>query len=210
MQVDYSVELGRDDESLKVPWSAPKGTPRYYDLKRQPDLLIYVEEASRYPELSEFLSALNSSKTGFETAKCDVWSTGELSEEEKIFGSALKFGSYVDLLFTSEDKRASFQAHEEVAQSLKSLLEKVPEMSASTELIIRRAYFHRKDKMRKRAGKRERTRSKPSLESAAPESGYYITLYIFGYGDEEPEARQRWAIALKLVENALRQISARG
>jgi hypothetical protein len=38
--------------------------------------------------------------------------------------------------------------------------------------------------------------------------GFYITCYLFGYGDDEPQARQRWAIGLKLVENAIRQISS--
>jgi hypothetical protein len=35
-----------------------------------------------------------------------------------------------------------------------------------------------------------------------------VTFYLYGYGDEEAEARQRWAIALKVVENALLQLSA--
>ena len=35
--------------------------------------------------------------------------------------------------------------------------------------------------------------------------GALITLYLFGYGDDEAQARQRWAIALKLAENAIRQ-----
>jgi len=38
--------------------------------------------------------------------------------------------------------------------------------------------------------------------------GFYITFYLFGYDDDEAQARQRWAIALKLVENAIRQTSA--
>ena len=37
--------------------------------------------------------------------------------------------------------------------------------------------------------------------------GFYITFYLFGYGDDEAQARQRWSIALKLLENVIRQIS---
>jgi hypothetical protein len=40
------------------------------------------------------------------------------------------------------------------------------------------------------------------------EDGYYFTMYVFGYGDEEVEARLRWGIALKLLENAILQLSA--
>jgi hypothetical protein len=38
--------------------------------------------------------------------------------------------------------------------------------------------------------------------------GFYITFYLFGYGDDEAEARQRWGIGLNLVENAIRQVAA--
>ena len=36
MQADFAVELGRDDETLEVPWAAPDGRLRYHDLKRDP------------------------------------------------------------------------------------------------------------------------------------------------------------------------------
>jgi hypothetical protein len=65
----------------------------------------------------------------------------------------------------------------------------VPEIPAAAELIIRRCFYHGEDSIR---------------------TGFYVTLYLFGYGDDEPQAEQRWAIALKLVENALRQVQLTG
>ncbi len=185
MEADFAVELGPEDETLELPWAAEDGGPRYYDLKRQPDLLLNIEEASREQELGEFLAAMNAPASILETAKCDAWSSTEMNPEEEIFGAAFKFGSYIDLLFTQESSRSSFAEHEQFARRVVQLLKRVPEIPAAAELLIRRCFYHVEDEV---------------------QEGFYITFYVFGYGDEEPQARQRWAIALKLVENAIRQV----
>jgi hypothetical protein len=187
VQADFAVELGADDETLDLPWAAADGGPRYYNLKRQPELLIEVEEARRVPELGEFLAAINSSAGILETAKCDAWSSTELNPEEEIFGAACKFCCYVDFLFAREALRFSFAENEQLARRITQLLKRVPEIPAAAELMIRRCFCHLAGEIR---------------------DGFYVTFYLFGYGDDELQARQRWAIALKLVENAIRQISA--
>jgi len=184
MEADLAVELGPDDETLEMPWAGGGGGPRYYDLKRHPELLPEIEEARRACELGEFLKVINSAESTLETAKCDVWSSAEIGPEEEIFGAALKFGSYVDLLFSEEHARFSFLEHEQFARRLAQLLKKAPEMAASAEFLVRRCNYHVGEEVR---------------------DGFYITFYLFGYGDDEALARQRWAIALKLVENAIRQ-----
>jgi hypothetical protein len=88
VEADFAVELGADDETLELPWAAENGGPRYYDLKRQPELLLQVEEARRSPELGEFLAVMNSPGGILETAKCDTWSSTEINPEEEIFGAA--------------------------------------------------------------------------------------------------------------------------
>jgi hypothetical protein len=185
VEADFAVELAADDETLEFPWAAADGGPRYYDLKRQPELLLNVEEARRLPELGEFLSAMNSPSGALETAKCDTWSSTEINPEEEIFGAAHKFCSYVDVLFSQEAERCSFAEHERFAKRITQLLKRVPEIPAAAELMIRRCFYHAGEEIRE---------------------GFYITFYLFGYGDDEPQARQRWAIALKLVENAIRQV----
>jgi hypothetical protein len=108
-----------------------------------------------------------------------------MNPEEVIFGAAHKFGSYVDLLFSDEQKRCSFPEHENLAKRLNQLLRRVPEIAAAAEFLIRRCYYH---------GKENR-------------DGFYLTFYLFGYGDDEIQSRQQWAIGLKLVQNAIRQLS---
>jgi hypothetical protein len=182
----FAVELGVDDETLELPWASEHG-PRYYDLKHQPERLLDVEEAQRVQELGEFLAAINSPAGILETAKCDAWSSMEMNPEDEIFGAAYKFCCYVDLLFSQENFRFSFAEHEQLAQRTTQLLKRVPEIPAAAELIVRRCFYHLTERDR---------------------NGFYVTLYLFGYGDDELQARQRWAIAVKLAENAIGQISA--
>jgi hypothetical protein len=182
VEADFAVELGADDETLELPWAAADGGPRYYDLKRQPELLLNIEEASRVPELGDFLAVMNSPASILETAKCDTWSSTEINPEEEIFGAAYKFCSYVDVLFSRETARCAFAEHEQFAKRITRLLKPTPEISGAAEFQIRRCFYHVGDEIHE---------------------GFYLTLYLFGYGDDESQARQRWAMALKLVENAI-------
>ncbi len=188
VDADFAVELGTDDETLEFPWQAPGG-PRYCDLKRQPELLGKIEEARREPAMADFLTAVNSPLCALETAKCDTWFSDELNPEEDVFQACCKFGSYVDLIFSDKTQRFAFPEHERFAQEIVRMLKRAPEMPAAAEFLIRRCYFH---------------------EGEGVHEGFYFTLYLFGYGDSEEEARQRWSIGLTLAGHAIRQWSARG
>jgi hypothetical protein len=188
VEVDFAVELGRDDETLEIPWAAPDGGPRYYNLKREPQTLKHIQEAVRIAELRHFLIAVNSPTSVLESAKCDAWGTTEISPSEEIFGVPWKFGSYVDVLFTDRSARFSFEAHESLVKRLIALLKRVPEIPAAAEFLVRRCYYHEGESVRE---------------------GFYVTCYLFGFGQDESKARQQWAIALKLVSNAFTQLSSR-
>jgi hypothetical protein len=193
MQADFAVELGAEDETLEMPWAAEDGGLRYYDLKRHPECLSKVEEAGRVPELGEFLLKINSPLSPVETAKCDFWSSTEINPDEEIFGATHKFGSYVDLFFSDEAKRFSFSEHEQLAKRLLQLLRRAPEMPAAAEFLIRRCYYHDPEEV-------------PGEEQIR--DGFYFTFYLFGYGNDEVRSRQQWVIALKLIQSAIRQLSA--
>jgi hypothetical protein len=186
VQADYAVELGKDDETLDMPWASGADGPKYYDLKRCPELLREVGEAQQFRELGEFLAAANSAASGVETAKCDAWASTEVNPEEEIFDAAHKFSSYVDILFLDEGARFSFPEHELWTKRLTALLKKTPEIPAAAEFLIRRCHYHVAEGIRE---------------------GFYITFYLFGYGEDEPQSRQRWVIGLKLVENAMQQMA---
>lgn len=189
MDADFSIELGRDDPVLDFPWTDPSGKLSYFDLKRQPELIAKLEEVQRFPDLAEFLRSINSARSAFESAKCDAWTTNELSAEEDIFDASHKFASYVDLVCSSPALRRAFDFHEGFAKKLSDLLRRAPEMSASAEVCVRRCFF---------------------AENDETSEGFYFTLYINGFGEDEEIAHKNWAIGLKLAGNAIVQLSAAG
>jgi len=186
MLAEWSVELGADDPRLEIPWISEDKQLRFLDLKHQPELLLEVREACLYPELAEFLSWASSAESRIETAKCDAWSSRQIDVEEEIFGEPCKFGSYVDLLFSDSSATTRFADHESFVQALSRLLRHAPDLSSAAELIVRRCIDHREN---------------------APTNAdcFYITFYLHGYGEDEPKARQCWAIALKMVQHAMIQ-----
>lgn len=187
MQADYSVELGREDPALEVPWQSEDGANRYYDLKNHPEALGQISEVSLFPELKTFLGRVNAAGFPLQTAKCDAWPSREISPEEEIFGPR-KFVSYVDLIFAAGEPRLSFDEHETLAKSLCALLGRAPEMSASVELVIRRCYY------------------RCDGNSGEPLDGFSITAYVSGFGEDDAAARRRWSIALTLLQHALVQV----
>ena len=186
MLAEWTVELGADDPRLEIPWSAEDGSSRYLDLNRQAELLLEIPEACTYSELAEFLNWANSPESGFETAKCDAWTSLEISTEDEVFGEPCKFGSYMDLLFVDKARRKLFEENERFVQALAKLLRRAPEMASSAEFTIRRCLDRR----------------------AGTEECFYITFYLNGYGEDEQQAHSRWAIALRMVQNAILQHSA--
>jgi hypothetical protein len=192
MDADFSVELGAGDPVLEMPWSDPDGRLQYQNLRRQPEALALITEATDYRELAEFLEAVNSQASILESAKCDVWTEDELSEAENFYEAEIKFTSYVDLLFCDEPWRFDFSMHESFADRAVEALQDAPELSAAAEFVIRRCYY-------KVDGNDAEDVSK---------AGFYFTLYLSGYGNDEDEARKQWAAALTAVRGALLLTSA--
>jgi hypothetical protein len=186
MLAELTVELGADDPTLAVPWHDPGSHRKYVDLRQTPDALGEIEE-TRFPEMRELLLALNTTPSPLQTAKSDVWFSDKMSEEEAVFGASCKFASYVDAFFYVPAPRSSFPMHEALGKRLMELLRRAPELQASFETIIRAAHFEDGRDIRE---------------------GFYFTMYVQGYGDDQQEARQAWGIALKLVKNAILQISS--
>lgn len=187
MDADFSVELGPDDPVLDFPWKDDSGRLAYFDLKRQPGLIAQIEEAKKFPELGEFLRRVNGTRSMLESAKCDAWETTEMSAEEGVFACSHKCASYVDLVFSNTDDRWSFPRHEQFVKRLVTLLRRAPEIGAAVEVCVRRCFF----------GESEETRE-----------GFYFTVYVNGYGNDEPDGLKNWAIGLDLVGSAILQLSA--
>jgi len=188
MDADFSIELGREDPVLDFPWKDPAGKLAYVDSKRYPELIAQIEEAQTFLELQEFLRTLNSARSMVETAKCDAWATAELTAEEEIHDASYKFASYVDVVSSNTEMRVSLAAHEHFARRLVELLRRAPEIPSAAEACVRRCY----------------------LVDEGVREGFYCTLYVSGYGNDEVTARRNWGVGLKLMGNAIMQLSGAG
>jgi hypothetical protein len=186
VQADFSIECGTDDECLEIPWASEDGALRYVDLKQNPARIADLDEARHFPDLADFLRITNSPSSAFQTAKCDAGFTQELTVEDEPFGTSGKFGSYVDVLLASPVARLSLEQNEACVRSLVRFLQRAPEMPASAEFLVRRCFF---------------------ADDQTDRDGFYVTCYVFGYSDDEEEARKHWGIALRLLGSALVQIS---
>jgi len=181
MDADWSVELGHEDPTLEFPWSAPDGAHRYVDLRRSPQAIREIPEAIRYTELGECLLALNSPSSRWQTVKCDVWLDHELGEATQIYDAALKFCSYVDLVARDKGTRFSFESHERFVKSAALQVSDDDGRPITCEFIVRRCWYH------------------PDTLSGDSTPGFYVTCYLFGYGNDEKQAHARWAEGLRRV-----------
>jgi hypothetical protein len=180
------VDIGPESPALEVPWRSEDGSVRFFDLKKQPELLLEIPETFEYFEIADFLSHVNA-KSEMATAKCDLWLSSEMDVEDEEWGEPMKRASYVDLFFDREMERMDFGAHERLADLIVTKFGRLPEMPAKLEIVIRHCHFHRNG------------------EAGVSDTGYSFTMYVTGYGDEERKAHVHWAIALQLLRYALIQ-----
>ena len=75
-------------------------------------------------------------------------------------------------------------------------------LPVACEFIVRRCWYHTQaDPMRT-----EDDAEAPAEEHTIP--GFYVTFYLFGYGDDESQARARWAAGLRRVTAVLTRLAA--
>lgn len=180
MEADWSVEMGHDDAALEFPWASGDPAIRYYDLKKHPELLSALPEPAKHPALREFLAAINSAESPFQTAKCDVW-------REEVEGSEAEcFASYVDVLFADHGRQLSFVDHESLVKTVCKKLAKANSPESVAELIVRRCYYH--------------FDGCSADESVA---GCCVTCYVRAFGDGPEPAYANWEVALGAIGRAL-------
>ena len=187
MDADWSVELGSDDPALEFPWGSPDGTQRYVDLPGHPERLTEIPEAVQFPELGEFLLAVNAASSPWLTVKCDAWSNHELGEAEAIYEADRKLCCYIDLVAREPARRFSFERHEAWVKSAARAVSSDADDVIACEFIVRRCWFHPDQR----------------LDPASMTLGFYVTLYLSGYGCSGTEARARWAQGLRTVTSVL-------
>lgn len=187
MQTAFTVELGEGADRLEIPWASPDDPAnRYADLRAHPEQLGSLAEACSWPVLRDFLRSVNAPESFFATAKCDTWRTGEFTSGERAdFPAArAKTASYVDLVFALEAFNFDRRHYEQLARRLAPLLAAEP-AAARAELCLRHCYFH-----------------------ARSAWGFYLTVFLYGYGPEPAAAEREWTAGLAALGRALEKLSS--
>ena len=187
MRTEILQELDPDDPKLEMPWASPADPSlRFVDLKRFPARLADLPECRTYPALARLLGEVNRADSPLASAKCDVWVTRELAEDEALdFRMPVKVGSYVDLLLEGTALPRSLQAHLKVAEALRASLRSVG-IQAQMEIAVRECLFH-----------------------ALQNWGYSLTVFLHAYGESEVEAEKEWVRALGALGQALAEVGTR-
>jgi len=183
VDADWSVELGAEDPVVEVPWASPDGVLRFVDLRAHPEHIDGLEEAQRYPEMAEFLRAINRASSKLTSVKCDVWESTEIEAAEEIFGGSHKVGSYCDVVFREKALCKLFDAHESAVQEwAHRSLELGLDRPVSIEWVVRRSIVH---------------------ACGEELAGFAITTYVFGYGPNAADARREWEQTLGLLADVM-------
>jgi hypothetical protein len=181
MRVEVLEELEAGDAKLELPWASPADARlRYFDLKEFPKTIERMKECRAYPALARLLQRLNAPGSVFRTAKCDVWTTTRLSEDERLeFKLPCKVGTYVDLILDRVRLNSRLDPQLQLAQELAQRLARC-RVEAQMDIAVRRCWFHPRERW-----------------------GYYLTLFVHAYGATRREAKQEWSRAIESLGEAL-------
>lgn len=184
MRVEIIQELESADPKLEIPWAIPHNARlRFIDLKKFPQKIEHLEECRKYPPLASLLRKVNVAGSALYTAKCDVWTTTKLAEDERLdFKMRYKIGSYVDLLFDSKRLNSNLKSHLRLGEKLGGLLSHC-RIQAQIEIAVRRCLFHPKERW-----------------------GYYLTVFVHAYGTTRTQAKREWGRAVDCLGDALSKI----
>lgn len=132
------------------------------------------------------LRTLNRPGSKFHTAKCDVWTTRRLADDERLdFRLPCKAGAYLDLFFERPAFRRLLKPHLQLAERLVQRL-KPFRARAQMEIVVRRCLFHPRDYW-----------------------GYALTLFLHTYGETGREAKREQARALEVLASAFGRANSR-
>jgi hypothetical protein len=181
VRIEIVQELEADDDTLEVPWASPADPSlRYWDLKLNPEKVAELAECKEFPALGVCLAKINSPRSKLRTAKCDVWVTSDLAEDERMdFNLPFKVGSYVDVVFDRREFRERLDTYSGLAEKTRGDLSAL-RVQVQMEIILRRCLFHPEDVW-----------------------GYSLTFFVHAYGSTGTEAEAEWGRAIQALGESL-------
>jgi hypothetical protein len=176
MEADWGVEVGPDAPAIVVPWDG------FVDLRNLSSSVQVIREAASHPPLREALIRLNSKGSRTFTSKCDIWWLRQEEIDNDEFGARPEnaisgFASYIDILLLEPNQFRSFGFHEFFVRRLTQQLRELDQPNCRVDLEVRAAV----------------------VDSC---SGYGITIYAAGCGQNPSQAQMSWQEVLHSAVNA--------
>ena len=141
METDWEVEVGGGAPVIDALW------PGLVDLRRSPERVGEIVEASAFPALTDLLLALNGPASPLWTAKCDLWEPDsaklaipkwdDSDPEAQVQPAAL--ACYVDLLPVEGRVFAQWKQAEAFCREWIFRLEPLPLPNCRVDLVVRQA-----------------------------------------------------------------------
>jgi len=195
MQSDWTVACTADDPEVVIPWAGKDPSLRFVDLRRSPEALREIPEATEYPCVAAALRRWNQPDTSLFTAKCDVWSyPAKLFDAEDLPEFAFARGSYIDLLPADAATFASFEACERQLRAWTEVSRSIELPACRCEWTLRPARIFSGLPL-----------PLPTINQSR--NGFATTLYTWGYGDSPESAAIAWDAALRALIEPVSTVS---
>lgn len=159
----------------------------YFDYKRNPEQISNIPEVKDWPEMEDFIRAINASNSFFRTLGCDVGYTNAQGE------GIINLKSYVDIAFEILEINFNKYNYYLIFDRLNDYLRhySVPN-SVSAEFTIQYTVFND----HKVEGKEDQKKM-----------GWSLVLRLHGVGRTIEEARAAWGAGLQFFKEAFTEIS---
>jgi hypothetical protein len=185
MEADWEFEVGGGAPVIEARWAG------FVDLRRQPERIDEIHEATGFPPLAALLVVLNGVHSPLWTAKCDLWEpdvdelAGQQPESRVATGTGMHsaLACYVDLLPLAGEVFAQAEQAEAFCRKWVACLAPAPLAECRADLIIRQAI----------AGEAE---------------GFGVTAYLSAMGSDRAAAHEALAAALAAFADTISDLAA--
>jgi hypothetical protein len=176
------ISLSEFDDSIGLGIPYPPdlhnggGNAGYFDLKKEPEKISDIHELKNWPELRDFVTLINHKDSFFRTLRCQVFFSGvpvNLPFKRVCF-------SYTTVAFEILDYNLSMGCHEELRQGIaKYATESLSESGTHMELDL----------------------TSTSYNEHRVSRAWSLTINVWGFGQENEEARETWAVGIRALYN---------
>jgi len=152
---------------------------QYVDLKRDPSAVSDLPEVADCPELEKFLSSVNGEQSQFRTLACKHWCKPITSIDQS--STAFEFASTIEIALEVLWLTADFTNYQQVVWRFSQYIK---HLGIPNEVIARFQLQH-------------------VIFDEHQFGGWCLVAWVYGIGETQNEARERWAQGLDVLAKYL-------